>query len=101
MPRNESVLGMRWHHALIWMQHHEGTLTARVAPPSAAFCSIKKFVGGRQIAIMGVAACLVIDGAMQAGSSSRVADDRQAWTPVEQTVASGGVWLRHEKRSQN
>jgi PrtD family type I secretion system ABC transporter len=90
-----SVLGMRGTMRSIWMQHHEATLDRHAV--SAAICSvllcITKFVrSGVQIAIMGVAACLVIDGAMQAGvifAASLMIG--RALAPVEQTVAS---WRR-------
>jgi PrtD family type I secretion system ABC transporter len=90
-----SVLGMRGTMRAIWMQHHEATLDRHAV--STAICSlllcVTKFVrSGVQIAIMGVAAYLVIDGAIQAGvifAASLMIG--RALAPVEQTVAS---WRR-------
>jgi ATP-binding cassette subfamily C protein len=90
-----SVLGMRGTMRAIWMRHHEATLSRQAV--GTALCNlllcVTKFVrSGVQIAIMGVAAYLVIDGAMQAGvifAASLMIG--RALAPVEQTVAS---WRR-------
>jgi PrtD family type I secretion system ABC transporter len=90
-----SVLGMRGTMRAIWIGHHEAMLGKQVL--ALGLCNIllyvTKFVrSGVQIAIMGVAAYLVIDGAIQAGvifAASLMIG--RALAPVEQTVAS---WRR-------
>jgi ATP-binding cassette, subfamily C, bacterial len=90
-----SVLGMRSTMQGIWLKHHEATLS-RVAVGNTLgnllLCMTKFVRSGVQIAIMGVAAYLVIDGAMQAGvifAASLMIG--RALAPVEQSVAS---WRR-------
>jgi ATP-binding cassette subfamily C protein len=90
-----SVLGMRGTMRAIWAGHHEAMLSRNAVATS--LCSLllclTKFVrSGVQIAIMGVAAYLVIEGAIQAGvifAASLMIG--RALAPVEQTVAS---WRR-------
>jgi ATP-binding cassette subfamily C protein len=90
-----SVLGMRGTMRALWIRHHEATLGQQVvaAARSGLLLSLTKFVrSGVQIAIMGVAAYLVIDGAIQAGvifAASLMIG--RALAPVEQTV---GCWRR-------
>jgi ATP-binding cassette subfamily C protein len=90
-----SALGMRGTMRALWLGHHEATLSQQVvtAGRSGLLLSVTKFVrSGVQIAIMGVAAYLVIDGAIQAGvifAASLMIG--RALAPVEQTVSS---WRR-------
>ena len=89
------MLGMRGAMRAIWIGHHEAMLGKQVL--AVGLCNVllyvTKFVrSGVQIAIMGVAAYLVIDGAIQAGvifAASLIIG--RALAPVEQTVAS---WRR-------
>jgi PrtD family type I secretion system ABC transporter len=79
----------------LWLRHNEATLGQQVvtAARSGLLLSLTKFVrSGVQIAIMGVAAYLVINGAIQAGvifAASLMIG--RALAPVEQTV---GSWRR-------
>ncbi len=90
-----SVLGMRGTVRAIWLRHHEAMLGRHAV--TTGLCNlllcITKFVrAGVQIAIMGVAAYLVIEGAIQAGvmfAASLMIG--RALAPVEQSVAS---WRR-------
>jgi ATP-binding cassette, subfamily C, bacterial len=90
-----SVLGMRGTMRAIFMGHHEAMLSRHVVATGFAnvLLYLTKFVRfGVQIAIMGAAAYLVIDGAIQAGvifAASLMIG--RALAPVEQTVAS---WRR-------
>jgi PrtD family type I secretion system ABC transporter len=90
-----SVLGMGATMRTIWMGHHEAMLSRQAATTGLCnlLLSVTKFVrAGVQIAIMGVAAYLVIEGAMQAGvifAASLMIG--RALAPVEQSVAS---WRR-------
>jgi ATP-binding cassette, subfamily C, bacterial len=90
-----SVLGMRGTMRAVWMGHHEAMLCRQAV--TTGLCNVllcvTKFVrAGVQIAIMGVAAYLVIEGAIQAGvifAASLMIG--RALAPVEQSVAS---WRR-------
>jgi ATP-binding cassette subfamily C protein len=90
-----SVLGMSGTMRAIWMGHHEAMLAHQAATTSLCsllLCATKFIRAGVQIAIMGTAAYLVIEGAMQAGvifAASLMIG--RALAPVEQSVAS---WRR-------
>jgi ATP-binding cassette, subfamily C, bacterial len=90
-----SVLGMCGTMRAIWMGHHEAMLSRQVVTTGLCnllLCVTKFIRSGVQIAIMGVAAYLVIDGAIQAGvifAASLMIG--RALAPVEQSVAA---WRR-------
>jgi ATP-binding cassette, subfamily C, bacterial len=90
-----SVLGMCGTMRAIWTGHHEAMLSRQAVTTGLCnllLCVTKFIRSGVQIAIMGVAAYLVIDGAIQAGvifAASLMIG--RALAPVEQSVAS---WRR-------
>jgi PrtD family type I secretion system ABC transporter len=89
------ALGMQAAMRDIWMRHHEASLAEQAASAglSDTLTGITKLIRQSvQIAIMGVAAWLVIDGAINAGvifAASLMIG--RALAPVEQTV---GNWRR-------
>lgn len=90
-----AALGMKATMRNIWMRQHEAGLAeqAAAADMSNVLVAVTKLIRlSVQIAIMGVAACLVIGGSINAGvifAASLMIG--RALAPVEQTVAS---WRR-------
>jgi ATP-binding cassette subfamily C protein len=90
-----SALGMRGTMRQMWLNHHEAALAeqAAVSNVTGFLVSLTKFVRlGVQVAVMGVAASLVIAGAIQPGVliAATLLIGR-ALAPVEQAV---GSWRR-------
>jgi ATP-binding cassette subfamily C protein len=90
-----SVLGMSGTMRAIWVRHHEAMLGRQAVTTGLCnllLCVTKFIRSAVQIAIMGVAAYLVIEGAIQAGiifAASLMIG--RALAPVEQSVAA---WRR-------